>query len=59
LGPDLPRKALLLAAERGEDAEPLPLRDDDVHQAMEELVCFGGELTQKLPGYRPFGFARR
>jgi hypothetical protein len=57
LGPDLPRKALLLAAERGEDAEPL--RDDDVHQAMEELVCFGGELTQKLLGYRPFGFARR
>jgi SpoVK/Ycf46/Vps4 family AAA+-type ATPase len=56
---ELLRKSALLAAERGEDAEPLPLRDDDVHQAMEELVCFGGELTQKLLGYRPFGFARR
>src|SRR5947209_6079147 len=52
-------KSALLAAERGEDGEPMRLRDGDVHQAMEELVCFGGELTQKLLGYRPFGFARR
>jgi ATP-dependent 26S proteasome regulatory subunit len=56
---ELLRKAALLAAERGEAAEPMHLRDDDVHQAMEELVCFGGELTQKLLGYRPFGFRRR
>jgi ATP-dependent 26S proteasome regulatory subunit len=56
---ELLRKAALLAAERGESAEPMRLRDDDVHQAMEELICFGGELTQKLLGYRPFGFTRR
>jgi hypothetical protein len=56
---ELLRKAALLAAERGEVSEPMRLRDDDVHQAMEELICFGGELTQKLLGYRPFGFARR
>ena len=43
----------------GEEAEPMRLTDDDVHQAMEELVCFGGELTQKLLGYRPFGFGRK
>jgi hypothetical protein len=30
-----------------------------VDQAMEELICFGGELTQKLLGYRPFGFGKR
>ena len=40
-------------------ASPMRLTDDDVHRAMEELICFGGELTQKLLGYRPFGFARR
>jgi hypothetical protein len=56
---ELLRKAALLAAERGEPAEPMQLRDEDVQQAMEELICFGGELTQKLLGYRPFGFARR
>ncbi len=55
---ELLRKAALLAAERGETSEPLALRDEDVHQAMEELICFGGELTQRLLGYRPFGFAR-
>jgi hypothetical protein len=56
---ELLRKSALLAAERGETSEPMRLRDDDVHQAMEELICFGGELTQKLLGYRPFGFAKR
>jgi hypothetical protein len=27
-----------------------------VEKALEELVYFGGELTQKLLGYRAFGF---
>jgi ATP-dependent 26S proteasome regulatory subunit len=56
---ELLRKTALLAAERGEESEPMRLTDDDVHQAMEELICFGGELTQKLLGYRPFGFGRK
>jgi cell division protease FtsH len=56
---ELLRKSALMAAERGETTEPLPLTDDDVDKAMEELVCFGGELTQKLLGFKPFGFARR
>ncbi|MFO0925565.1 MAG: hypothetical protein U0736_00795 [Gemmataceae bacterium] len=52
------RRAALLAAERGETADPLPITDDDLAQAMNELVCFGGELTQKLLGFKPFGFTR-
>jgi cell division protease FtsH len=56
---ELLRKAALMAAERGEAAEPLPLRDADVEKAMDELILFGGELTQKLLGFKPFGFARR
>jgi hypothetical protein len=56
---ELLRKATLLAAERGEENEPMRLTDSDVDQAMEELICFGGELTQKLLGYRPFGFGKR
>lgn len=55
---ELLRKAALLAAERGETADPLPITDDDLAQAMNELVCFGGELTQKLLGFKPFGFTR-
>jgi cell division protease FtsH len=55
---ELLRKAALLAAHRGETGEPLPLRDDDIEQALRELVFFGGELTQKLLGYRTghFGY---
>lgn len=56
---ELLRKSALLAAERGEKADPLPIRDEDIDKAMEELICFGGELTQKLLGFKPFGFAPR
>jgi hypothetical protein len=56
---ELLRKSALQAAERGESADPLPITDEDVERAMEELICFGGELTQKLLGYRPFGFVPR
>jgi ATP-dependent 26S proteasome regulatory subunit len=50
---ELLRKATLLAAERGEVATPLALTDTDLHDALRELIYFGGELTQKLLGYRP------
>jgi ATP-dependent 26S proteasome regulatory subunit len=50
---ELLRKAALMAAERGETSSPIKLRDDDVDQALKELVYFGGELTQRLLGYRP------
>jgi ATP-dependent 26S proteasome regulatory subunit len=50
---ELLRKAALLAAERGEITKPLVLTDTDVHDALRELIYFGGELTQKLLGYRP------
>jgi hypothetical protein len=53
---ELLRKSTLMAAERGEASDPLELRDEDVHRAMEELVVFGGELTQKLLGFHTFGF---
>jgi ATP-dependent 26S proteasome regulatory subunit len=56
---ELLRKAALMAAERGETAQPLRVTDDDVQAALEELVCFGGELTQKLLGFTQYGFARR
>jgi ATP-dependent 26S proteasome regulatory subunit len=53
---ELLRKAALMAAERGETAAPLPLRDEDVERALGELIYFGGELTQKLLGYRTIGY---
>ena len=53
---ELLRKAALMAAERGESAAPLRLRDENVARALEELVCFGGELTQHLLGYRTIGY---
>ena len=56
---ELLRKSALMAAERGETSDPLVLKDADVEQAMDELICFGGELTQKLLGFKPFGFAPR
>lgn len=56
---ELLRKAALMAAERGEREPPLKIADADVQSALEELVVFGGELTQKLLGFKPFGFARR
>jgi ATP-dependent 26S proteasome regulatory subunit len=56
---ELLRKSALMAAERGEREPPLLLRDADVQAALEELVVFGGELTQKLLGFKPFGFAHR
>jgi hypothetical protein len=53
---ELLRKAALMAAERGESAAPLLVRDDDLDRALGELVYFGGELTQKLLGYRTLGY---
>jgi cell division protease FtsH len=55
---ELLRKAALTAAERGETSRPLRLRDEDIQDAVRDLVQFGGELTQKLLGYRTgrFGF---
>lgn len=50
---ELLRKSVLMAAERGEAGNPVRLQDQDVHDAIRELVYFGGELTQKLLGYRP------
>jgi hypothetical protein len=49
---ELLRKAALLAAERGENSRPMRLTDADVQDAVRDLVYFGGELTQKLLGYR-------
>jgi cell division protease FtsH len=49
---ELLRKAALMAAERGAVGEPLPVAEADVQTAVDELVLFGGELTQKLLGYR-------
>src|SRR5262249_28884123 len=50
---ELLRKAVLMAAERGEPNNPLRLQESDIQDAMRELIYFGGELTQKLLGYRP------
>ena len=49
---ELLRKSALLAAERGETARPLKITDADIDLAIKELVYFGGELTQRLLGYR-------
>ena len=49
---ELLRKSTLLASERGESASPLRLTDVDIQNAIRELIYFGGELTQKLLGYR-------
>jgi AAA+ superfamily predicted ATPase len=49
---ELLRKASLFAAERSGATEMLQLTHDDVHRALNELVLFGGELTQRLLGYR-------
>jgi hypothetical protein len=49
---ELLRKAALLASERGETSVPLRLNDEDIDQGIKELVYFGGDLTQKLLGYR-------
>jgi hypothetical protein len=55
---ELLRKAALTAAERGEKSRPMKLCDADIQSAVRDLVQFGGELTQKLLGYRTgrFGF---
>lgn len=50
---ELLRKAALIAAERGESCQPMCLTELDVQAAIRELIYFGGELTQKLLGYRP------
>ncbi len=49
---ELFRKAALMAAERGEQSEPLKLTTADFAAAVRELVEFGGVLTQQLLGYR-------
>jgi ATP-dependent 26S proteasome regulatory subunit len=49
---ELLRKAALFAAERGGNGQGLAVTDDDVSSAVHELVYFGGELTQKLLGYK-------
>jgi hypothetical protein len=49
---ELLRKASLTAAERGEPGRPMRLSDRDIQDAIRDLVQFGGELTQKLLGYR-------
>jgi AAA+ superfamily predicted ATPase len=58
---ELLRKSALMAAERlqleNRDTEALALIDADIEAALDELVCFGGELTQRLLGFRQFGFA--
>jgi hypothetical protein len=48
---ELVRKAVLMAAERGEQSDPLRLTNDDFNRAVRELIEFGGELTQKLLGF--------
>jgi ATP-dependent 26S proteasome regulatory subunit len=48
---ELFRKAALMAAERGETATPLPVRDEDFTKALRELLEFGGELTRNLLGF--------
>jgi ATP-dependent 26S proteasome regulatory subunit len=53
---ELLRKASLMAAERGSAEPVLRLQDADLERAVEELVVFGGEVTQHLLGYKPFGF---
>jgi ATP-dependent 26S proteasome regulatory subunit len=55
---ELLRKAALAAAERGESTRPIRLQETDIQEAIRDLVQFGGELTQKLLGYRTgrFGF---
>lgn len=50
---ELVRKAALFAAERNGDSASLKLADQDIRCALDELVLFGGELTQRLLGYRP------
>jgi hypothetical protein len=50
---ELIRKAVLMAAERGETSNPMRIQNQDIQEACRELVYFGGELTQKLLGYRP------
>jgi hypothetical protein len=50
--------AALIATERGEASRPMRLRGGDIQEAVQELVFFGGELTQRLLGSRTgrFGF---
>lgn len=49
---ELFRKAVLLAAERGENSDPLRLCNDDFHKAVREIVEFGGALTRNLLGFQ-------
>lgn len=49
---ELLRRSALLAAERGAEGPAMRLTDEDIQNAIRELIHFGGELTQKLLGYR-------
>jgi hypothetical protein len=55
---ELLRKAALAAVERGETGPPIRIQEGDIQDAVRDLVQFGGELTQKMLGYRTgrFGF---
>jgi len=48
---ELCRRAVLMAAERGEHAQPLRLLTEDFDKALRELIEFGGELTRNFLGF--------
>lgn len=52
------RKAALLAAEDGQTTAPLRVTESHLEGSVRELVYFGGDLTQRLLGYRPADAAR-
>jgi SpoVK/Ycf46/Vps4 family AAA+-type ATPase len=47
------RKAALLAAERGEQSDPLRVTSADFDKALREIIEFGGALTRNLLGFQP------
>ena len=49
---ELFRKAALLAAERGEQSQPLKITASDLDNALRELLVFGGKLTRNLLGFQ-------
>jgi SpoVK/Ycf46/Vps4 family AAA+-type ATPase len=49
---ELVGRAVVMAAERGEEVGPVRLVIEDFDRAIRELLEFGGALTQQLLGYR-------
>ncbi|MFQ3592465.1 MAG: ATP-binding protein [Gemmataceae bacterium] len=45
------RRATLLALERGATGEPLPVRESDLDDALDELTRTGGPLTRRFLGF--------